>query len=75
MKITDNFDQYFRVGMIAEILGLKVHAVYKRIKNLELYPVAMNGSTKYYHHSAIEFIKNNEPNCKYLIFESKMNFN
>lgn len=75
LNTTNNFDQYFTVLMIAQILKLSKWAVYKRIKNLEIYPVGIDGQKKYYHHSAIEYVKNNEPNNKYLIFQSKINNN
>jgi hypothetical protein len=71
----NSFDEYFTAGMIAEILKIKTHSVYKRIKFLELYPVAINGSVKYYHHSVIEHIRENKPNSKYLVFQSKINNN
>jgi hypothetical protein len=61
--------------MIANITGLSYNTVKIRIRDLEILPVGMNGSVRYYHHSAIEFVKEFEPNFKYLIFQSKMNNN
>jgi hypothetical protein len=72
-NMKNSFDEYFTAGMIAEILKLNVYCVYKRIKFLELYPIAINGSVKYYHHSVIEHIRENKPNSKYLVFQSKIN--
>jgi hypothetical protein len=69
------FDQLFTTGMIANITGLSYNTVKIRIRDLEILPVGMNGSVRYYHHSAIEFVKEFEPNFKYLIFQSKMNNN
>ena len=69
------FDQLFTTGMIANITGLSYNTVKVRIRDLEILPVGMNGSVRYYHHSAIEFVKEFEPNFKYLIFQSKMNNN
>jgi hypothetical protein len=68
------FDELFTAGMISRITKLSETNVRKRIKDLELYPAGVNGNIKYYHHSAIEYIINFEPNFKYLIFESKMNY-
>jgi hypothetical protein len=67
------FDQLFTTGMIANITGLSYNTVKIRIRDLEILPVGMNGAVKYYHHSAIEFIREFKPNQKYLIFQSKMN--
>jgi len=67
------FDQLFTTGMIAKITGLSYNTVKIRIRDLEILPVGMNGAVKYYHHSAIEFIREFKPNQKYLIFQSKMN--
>jgi hypothetical protein len=61
--------------MIANITGLSYNTVKIRIRDLEILPVGMNGSVRYYHHSAIEFVKEFEPNFKYLIFQSKINNN
>jgi hypothetical protein len=67
------FDEMFTAGMIAKITGLSYTTVRVRIRDLEILPVGMNGTVKYYHHSAIEFIREFKPNQKYLIFQSKMN--
>lgn len=67
------FDEMFTAGMIAKVTGLSYTTVCIRIKNLEILPVGMNGKVKYYHHSAIEFVREFQPNFKYLIFQSKMN--
>jgi len=69
------FDELFTIGMIAKITKLSYTTVKVRIKELEILPVGMNGSVKYYHHSAIEFVREFDINFKYLIFESKMNRN
>lgn len=69
------FDEMFTAGMIAKITGLSYTTVCIRIRDLEILPVGMNGKVKYYHHSAIEFVREFKPNFKYLIFESKMNRN
>lgn len=69
------FDELFTMGMIAKITGFSVTKVKNRIRDLEILPIGMNGSVKYYHHSTIEFVREFEPNFKYLIFESKMNRN
>ena len=69
------FDEMFTAGMIAKITGLSYTTVCIRIKDLEILPVGMNGKVKYYHHSAIEFVREFQPNFKYLIFESKINRN
>jgi hypothetical protein len=68
------FDELFTVGMITRVTKLSDTTVRKRIEQLELYPAGLNGKVKYYHHSAIEYIINFEPNFKYLIFESKLNY-
>jgi hypothetical protein len=67
------FDEMFTAGMIAKITGLSYTTVRVRIRDLDILPVGMNGTVKYYHHSAIEFIREFKPNQKYLIFQSKMN--
>lgn len=69
------FDEMFTAGMIAKVTGLSYTTVCIRIKDLEILPVGMNGKVKYYHHSAIEFVREFQPNFKYLIFESKINRN
>jgi len=69
------FDEMFTAGMIAKITGLSYTTVCIRIRDLEILPVGMNGKVKYYHHSAIEFVREFQPNFKYLIFQSKMNRN
>jgi hypothetical protein len=69
------FDEMFTAGMIAKITGLSYTTVRVRIRDLDMLPVGMNGTVKYYHHSAIEFIREFKPNQKYLIFQSKMNRN
>lgn len=69
------FDEMFTAGMIAKITGLSYTTVCIRIRDLEILPVGMNGKVKYYHHSAIEFVREFKPNFKYLIFESKINRN
>jgi hypothetical protein len=68
------FDELFTVGMISRATNISRTCVINRIRDLELYPAGINGSIKYYHHSAIEYIVNFQPNFKYLIFESKMNY-
>lgn len=67
------FDEMFTAGMIAKITGLSYTTVCIRIRDLEILPVGMNGKVKYYHHSTIEFVREFQPNFKYLIFQSKMN--
>lgn len=67
------FDEMFTAGMIGKITGLSYTTVCIRIRDLEILPVGMNGKVKYYHHSAIEFVREFQPNFKYLIFQSKMN--
>ena len=67
------FDEMFTAGMIAKITGLSYTTVRVRIRDLDILPVGMNGTVKYYHHSAIEFIREFKPNQKYLIFQSKIN--
>jgi hypothetical protein len=75
MKRRCPFDEMFTVGMISRLTKLSDRTIRERIRQLELYPAGIKGTYKYYHHSAIEYIINFEPNFKYLIFESKMNYN